>query len=101
MVNFRTFLSRAGTGTSRFFNSTLPTVTRAGINFFNSSVVPTARRIHGVHSAISGELRSNPNVDERVKRVADKSSAFADLGLTKLTQGSDAINRVAGQIGLV
>lgn len=100
MAGFQKFLQRTSQNATRFFNSTLPTRVSQGIRFFNSSVVPAAKRIHNVHSVISKELQTNPNVAPKVREVATKSSAFADLGLKKLGQAEEAITRVGSQLGL-
>lgn len=100
MAGFRNFIQRTQQNATRFFNSTLPSKLSQGIRFFNSSIVPAAKRIHNVHSIVSTELRENPNVAPKVKEVATKSSHFADLGLKKLGQADEAIMRVGGKLGL-
>lgn len=100
MAGFKNFLQRASTGVTRFFNTTLPTNVTKGVRFFNSHVIPAAQKAHRIHGAVTKELSTNPNVPEKVQEKAKKSSAFADLGLTKLTQGQEAINRVAGELGV-
>src|SRR5690349_5351865 len=100
MAGFKHFLQKTSAGVSKFFNSTLPTNVTKGVRFFNSHIVPTAQKAHRIHGVITKELATNPNVPGKVQEKAKKSSAFADLGLTKLTQGQESINRVAGELGV-
>ena len=100
MVGFKNFLQKTHTNVSKFFNSTLPSNVRNGVRYFNSHVVPAAQKVHRVHGAITKELSTNPNVHKKVSETAKKSSAFADLGLSRLTKGQEAINRVAGELGV-
>lgn len=100
MPSFHQFLRKSASNATRFFNTTLPSAVTTGVRFFNTHVVPTARKIHSIQSAITTELKTNENVPTKLRGHATKASAFADLGLARFNQGSDAINRVAGQLGL-
>lgn len=100
MPSFQNLINRGRQNVTKFFNSTLPTGISNGIRFFNSSIVPTAKRIHNVHSVIAKEVRTNEHVPKKLKEAERKSSAFADLGLQKVGVVHDSLNRVGGQLGL-
>jgi hypothetical protein len=101
MPSFQNLINKGRQNVTKFFNSTLPTGISSGIRFFNSTIVPTAKRIHNVHSVVAKEIRTNPEVPKRLKEAEKKSSAFADLGLQKLGTVNDSLTRVGGQLGLV
>ena len=97
---FGRLLQKTRTNAAKFFNHTLPNATRSSVRFLNSHVVPTAKRIHGITKAVSDEVTTNKNVSEKFKDRVKKVSSFADLGLSKLEDVQQGVNRVSKNIGL-
>jgi len=97
---FGQFLQRGKQNVSKFLSSTLPSAARSGVRFFNTTVIPGARRLHGVAKAISDEVESNERVSPKMKKNMKKVSNFADLGMKGLEDIQSSTNRVAKNIGL-
>lgn len=100
MPGFGRLISQGRQNVHRFFSSTLPTAARTGVRFVNTAIVPAARQVHRVHKAIANEVTTNASVPEKIKQGVKKTSAFADLGLSRLEDVQGGVNRVAGNLGL-
>jgi hypothetical protein len=99
MPTFGHLISRGRQNVHRFFNSTLPGAARSGVRFFNTTLVPAARQAHKVHKAIANEVTTNASVPDKIRQGVHKTSAFADLGLSRLEDVQGGVNRVASNLG--
>lgn len=99
-MSFQRLINKGRQNVSRFFNSTLPSASRQGVRYLNSTIIPFARQVHGVGRAISQEVTTNETIPEHIRKKAKKASDFSDLGLSRLENVQGGINRVAGQLGL-
>lgn len=100
MPSFKGWLSNTGRQAAKFFNTTIPQATQQGVRFLNTHIVPTAKKLHHVQKVIGNEVTTNQDIPEKFRQKAQKASAFADLGLSKLEAVQAATNRVAGNLGL-
>ncbi|KAJ3024993.1 hypothetical protein HDV00_000445, partial [Rhizophlyctis rosea] len=85
---------------SKFFNTTLPTASRQGVRFLNTTLIPWAKKAHSVSKAITNEVSSNETIPEHIRKKAKKASDFSDLGLSRLENVQGSVNRVATNLGL-
>lgn len=100
MAGFGRLIAKGRQNVTRFFNSTLPNATRQGVKFLNNTIIPGARKVHGVTKAIANEVTTNESVPKHIKDKAKKASDFSDLGLSRLENVQGSVNRVASNLGL-
>ena len=100
MAGFGRLLQKSHQNVTRFFNSTLPNATRQGVHFMNTTLIPGAKKFHGVTKAITNEVTTNETVPENIRKKAKKASDFSDLGMSLSKDVQESVNMVAGNIGL-
>ena len=66
----------------------------------NTTLIPGAKKLHGVTKAIANKVTTTETVPEHIRKRAKKASDFSDLGMSRLKDVQEGVNRVAGNIGL-
>ena len=97
---FASLLNKTRGNVARFFNSTLPNATRTGVRYMNTHIVPFARKAHQVTKAIGNEVTTNETIPAHLRKKAEKVSSFADLGLSRLENVQQGVNRVSKNLGV-
>ena len=99
-MSFARLINRGKQNVSKFFNTTLPTASRQGVRYLNTTLIPFARKAPGLSRAIANEVTTNETVPEHNRKKAKGVSDFSDLGLSRLENVQNSVNRIAKNIGL-
>ena len=92
---FAQLLNKTCAHIARFFNSTLPNVTRTGVWFMNTHIVPFTKNAHHVTRALGNKVATKENIPAHLRKKAKKVSSFADLDLFRLENVQHGVNRVS------
>jgi len=64
------------------------------LRFFNGTVVPTAHKAHKLISDVNKAVQDDKDISQKNKERAGKVSKFSDLGLSKLNEVAEKVNKV-------
>ena len=71
---------------------------RAGMTFLNGTLLPGAKRLQGAVISASQEIAKDPNISEKNRERLKTLNKLSDVGIQKLTETTDTLNRVRAVI---
>lgn len=72
--------------------------TREGVNFLNTRLLPAAKTAHRTLTNAASEISKDQNLSEKNRARLSKLSSLADVGIQKLQDTTDTINRVKAAV---
>jgi hypothetical protein len=82
---------------NRFFGK-VQGYTKEGVKFLNHKILPGARTAHRFLTTASQEIGKDPNVSEKNRDRLNSLSKLADVGIKRLQDTTDTINRVSAAV---
>lgn len=97
MPAFKNWIKNTSDRVNRFIGKTAGHI-RTGVTFLNNTILPGATRAHKAITAGSNELQKDANISEKNRERLKSLNKFSDIGLQKLGQTVDTVNRVKAAI---
>lgn len=69
-----------------------------GVRFLNGTLIPGAKKAHGIINRVSDTLQQDSNVSEKNRERLKTIQKLSDVGITKLNDTANTINRVKAAI---
>ena len=96
-IGFNQWVKRTAGNANRFFAKTGGHL-RAGIGFLHNQVLPAARSAQKKLTDVSNILQQDANVSEKNRERLRNLNRLSDIGLTKLSNVNDTVQRVAAVV---